>query len=90
MRQGDYESAIGYYSDSLSKGTCAEFYIARGQAYFQKASILLDSDLDSDSKKAKTFFDKANEDFSNALNVDPLFVKVGSTGFIGINMLIRY
>ena len=80
MRQGDYESAIGYYSDSLSKGTCAEFYIARGQAYFQKASILLDSDLDSDSKKAKTFFDKANEDFSNALNVDPLFVKVGSTG----------
>ncbi len=76
MRQGDYESAIGYYSDSLSKGTCAEFYIARGQAYFQKGSIL----LDSDSKKAKTFFDKANEDFSNALNVDPLFVKVDSMG----------
>jgi tetratricopeptide (TPR) repeat protein len=77
MRQGDYQSAIKYYSDSLSKGTCAEFYIARGQAYFQKASIL----LDSDSKKAKTFFDKANEDFSNALKVDPLFVKVDSTGF---------
>ncbi len=52
MRGEDYQGAIADYSDSLRRGSFAEAYLGRGQAYVKIASSL----VSNNPEKAQRFF----------------------------------